>query len=190
VQALQLVERYGVLTREAALAEGVVGGFAGIYPVLKELEERGQLRRGYFVAGLGAAQFASLGAVDRLRHHRELGEEVVLALAATDPAQPYGAVLPWPDSDGRPNRSAGSYVVTVDGRPAAFLERGGRSLLRFAASEADGWIEALQGLVKDGRLRSIELRRIDGAPAAESPAAERLLTAGFSQGYRGLTYRV
>ena len=191
LRALQLVERYGVLTREAVLGEGQSGGFAGVYPVLRELEERGQLRRGYFVAGLGAAQFASMGAVDRLRQHRdaEPGGQVMV-LAATDPAQPYGAGLAWPESSGRPARVAGAYVVLVDGEPAVYIERGGRSLATFAASAADGWIEALQGLVKDGRLRGLELSRIDGVAAHDAPVAERLLAAGFGRGYRGLTYRV
>jgi ATP-dependent helicase Lhr and Lhr-like helicase len=192
LRALQLVERHGVLTREAVLAEGQPGGFAGVYPVLKELEERGRLRRGYFVAGLGAAQFASIGAVDRLRQHRDpLAVSPVVTLAATDPAQPYGAVLPWPESAGRPARAAGAYVLSAGGLPAAYIERGGRSLLTFApAAASEGWIEAAQGLVKDGRLRGLELARIDGVPAAEAAVAARLLSAGFVPGYRGLTYRV
>ena len=127
--ALQLLERNGVLTREAALAEGVEGGFAGVYPVLKALEERGQVRRGYFVAGLGATQFALPGAVDRLRAQREpeRGAKAVV-LAATDPAQVYGGALPWPESAGRPARAAGSMVVLVEGEAVAYLDRGGRSL--------------------------------------------------------------
>ena len=133
--ALQLLERNGVLTREAALAEGVEGGFAGVYPVLKALEERGHLRRGYFVAGLGATQFALPGAVDRLRAQREGSEAPkAVVLAATDPAQVYGASLPWPDSSGRPARAAGSMVVLVDGLAVAYLDRGGRSLLTFAGA--------------------------------------------------------
>ncbi len=117
-QAMQLLERHGVLTREAALAEGVEGGFAAVYPVLKALEERGQVRRGYFVAGLGAAQFALPGAVDRLRSVRDPLEPDLtpVTLSATDPAQPYGAALPWPASDGRPSRSAGAFVVLVGRR--------------------------------------------------------------------------
>jgi ATP-dependent Lhr-like helicase len=192
LRASVLVERHGVLTREAALAEGVRGGFASVYPVLRALEDRGQVRRGYFVAGLGGAQFASLGAIDRLREHRDPPEAPAgVALAAADPAQPYGATLPWPESSGRPARSAGAYVVVVDGTPALFLERGGRSLATFASTvdTAESWIEPLQGLVKDGRLRSIELARIDGEPAASSPIAEVLLGHGFTQGYRGLTFR-
>ena len=149
-RALQLLERYGVLTREAALGEGIEGGFAGVYPVLKALEERGQVRRGYFVAGLGAAQFALPGAVDRLRSARRAraiaDDEPTgpVVLAATDPAQPYGAALPWPDSAGRPARAAGAYVVLVDGEPVAFLERGGRSLVTFpAAADHPDWAESL-----------------------------------------------
>ncbi|MEY2465416.1 MAG: ATP-dependent helicase Lhr and Lhr-like helicase, partial [Acidimicrobiaceae bacterium] len=105
-RALQLLERYGVLTREAALGEGLEGGFAGVYPVLKALEERGAVRRGYFVSGLGAAQFALPGAVDRLRSLRDPQEVTPVVLAATDPAQPFGAALPWPDpvGAGRPSR--------------------------------------------------------------------------------------
>jgi ATP-dependent Lhr-like helicase len=190
--ALQLLERHGVLTREAALAEGVEGGFAGVYPVLKALEERGQVRRGYFVAGLGAAQFALPGAVDRLRSAREPTEDDLapVVLAATDPAQPFGGSLPWPDSAGRPGRSAGAFVVLVAGEPMAFLDRGGRSLVTFpGAHHHVHWADAIAALVKDGRLRRIELARIDGEPAAESPHAERLRLAGFADGYRGLTLR-
>ena len=114
-RALQMAERYGVLTREAALGEGAEGGFAGLYPMLKLLEERGQLRRGYFVAGLGAAQFALPGAVDRLRAARDVNDQP-LVLAATDPANPFGASL--------------SYTEIVAGAdPLAFLRRG-RELLR------------------------------------------------------------
>lgn len=220
-RAKQLLDRYGVLTREAALGEGAEGGFAGVYPVLRALEERGQVRRGYFVAGLGAAQFALPGAVDRLRscrtdtfsrahdtrapdtrapdtrahhtraHHTradDLAGSVVLA--ATDPAQPYGAALPWPESAGRPSRSAGAFVVVVDGEAAVYLERGGRSLALFPASAARGdWAEALTHLVKNGRFRSLEIARADGAPVADSPAAAALRAAGFVDGYRGLVFR-
>jgi ATP-dependent Lhr-like helicase len=191
-QAMQLLERHGVLTREAALAEGIEGGFAAVYPVLKALEERGQVRRGYFVAGLGAAQFALPGAVDRLRAVREPVEPDLtpLVLAATDPAQPYGAVLPWPASAGRPSRSAGAFVVLVAGEPVAELERGGKSLATFpGALDHPHWAEGLARLVKDGRLRKLEIARIDGAPAGESPAADHLRQAGFIDGYKGLLLR-
>lgn len=109
-------------------------------------------------------------------------------LAATDPAQPFGAGLPWPEGPGRPSRQAGSFVVLVDGTIAAFLERGARSLLTFGVS-ADRWADALASLTKDGRLRKIDLTRIDGAPATESPFVDPLREAGFTDGYRGLTSR-
>jgi ATP-dependent Lhr-like helicase len=192
-RATQLLDRHGVVTREAALAEGMPGGYAGVYPVLRAMEEAGAIRRGYFVAGLGAAQFALPGAVDRLRAARDRTDDEIreqaLVLAAADPAQPYGAALPWPASGGgRPARSAGAYVVLVEGTMAAFLERGARSLTTFGA-EAGSWADALASLVKDGRLRRVELIRIDGEPASSSPHAGRLREAGFADGYRGLTLR-
>jgi ATP-dependent Lhr-like helicase len=187
---MQLLDRHGVLTREAALAEDIAGGFAGIYPVLRAMEESGTVRRGYFVAGLGAAQFALPGAVDRVRGSRDpSAEPQLLTLSAADPAQPYGASLPWPDNDGRPSRTAGAFVVLDDGSPAVFLERGAKTLTTFAGAEAGRWADALAALVKDGRLRRIELQTIDGLPVAQHPAAEALLAAGFADGYRGLILR-
>jgi ATP-dependent Lhr-like helicase len=142
------------------------------------------------VAGLGAAQFAIPGAVDRLRAARDPGTEPsVLTLAAADPAQPYGAALPWPESAGRPSRAAGAFVVLVDGAPATFLERGAKTVATFAGAEPSVWADAIASLAKDGRVRRLELRQIDGVPAAEHPAAEALRAAGFVDGYRGLSYR-
>jgi ATP-dependent Lhr-like helicase len=185
-RALQLLERYGVLTREAALGEGLEGGFAGVYSVLKALEERGRVRRGYFVAGLGAAQFALPGAVDRLRSFREEGE-TSRVLAATDPAQPYGAALPWPESAGRPARAAGAHVVLIDGALGAYLERGAHSLVTFGV---EGWAIALRQLVDGGRHRSLEIRKVDGHAVREVDAAlAELRGAGFVDGYKGLVYR-
>jgi ATP-dependent Lhr-like helicase len=127
-RAMQLLDRHGVLTREAVLAEGAPGGFAGVYAVLRALEESGKVRRGYFVDGLGAAQFALPGAVDRLRDLREpAGQVDLLVLAAADPAQPYGAALAWPASAGRPSRTAGAYLVLAGGQPAASSAAHGRS---------------------------------------------------------------
>jgi ATP-dependent Lhr-like helicase len=194
--ARQLLDRHGVVTREAVLAEGLPGGFVGIYPVFKAMEEAGHVRRGYFVAGLGGAQFAHPGAVDRLRAFRPSvvdgdpneATDGTLVLAAADPAQPYGAALPWPPSQGRPARQAGAYVVIADGTPAAYLERGGRSLLTFGAEPAV-WVDSLASLVKDGRLKRIQLGRIDGEEASAHPAAPELRAAGFADGYRGLTLR-
>jgi len=187
--AAQLLDRHGVVTREATLAEGTPGGFAAVYPVLKLMEETGAVRRGYFVAGLGAAQFAHPGAVDRLRTLREgVDDDEVVTLAAADPAQPYGAALGWPQTTGRPSRSAGAYVVLANGEPAAFLERGAKTLVTFGA-DPGRWADALAALVKDGRVRRIELRQIDGTAAGDHPAAALLREVGFADGYRGLTLR-
>ncbi len=200
--ALQLVERHGVVTREAVLAEGVVGGYSSVYGVLKVLEERGQVRRGYFVSGLGAAQFALPGAVDRLRLAREraddaIGEAGVVAapvvLAATDPAQPYGATLTWPDSAGRPARSANALVVLRDGVSIAWYDRRSHHLVTFPHTLDDRtWAEALADLVRAGRLRKVEVRKVDGEPLATSPHVAEITAAakaaGFTDGYRGLTF--
>ncbi|MEN9822170.1 MAG: hypothetical protein RLZ04_596 [Actinomycetota bacterium] len=194
--AAQLLERCGVVTREGVLADGVRGGFAAVYPVLKAMEERGQVRRGYFVSGLGAAQFALPGAVDRLRvpmpsdvTGAERGEPVVLA--ATDPAQPYGSVLEWPGAAGRATRTATAVVVLRDGVPLAWLDRRGHHLVTFEGTAADGsWAVALAGLVAGHRVRSLEIRKVDGnAVDPTSPVAELLRSAGFIDGYRGLTLR-
>ncbi len=193
--ALQLLERQGVVTREAVRAEGASGGFAGVYPVLRALEESGRARRGWFVAGLGAAQFALPGAVDRLRAHRTIDDESrsrVLVVAATDPAQPYGAALSWPERTGtsaRASRSAGAYVVLVDGECAAYLERGGKALVTFDTSTIDLWAEALVEAHKQGRLSRVQIERIDDEPARTSPHAAALRAAGFADGYKGLTLR-
>jgi ATP-dependent Lhr-like helicase len=199
-QALQLVERHGVVTREAVMAEGLVGGFSAVYGVLKVLEERGQVRRGYFVDGLGAAQFAVPGAVDRLRAVRETPDPVIspddvpdpVVLASTDPAQPYGAALAWPNTMGRPARTASSMVVSRAGTPLVWFDRRSHHLVTFPEAFADAsWTAALVGLVKDDRLRSVEVRKIDGEGLTDAPGGliEMLRIAGFADGYRGLTYR-
>ncbi|MGH1488866.1 MAG: Lhr family helicase [Acidimicrobiales bacterium] len=194
-RALQLLERYGVLTREMALAEGAEGGFAGVYPILKEMEDRGQVRRGYFVTGLGAAQFALPGAVDRLRDERQdtLPDErpPLVTLAAVDPAQPYGAAIPWPENGGRPARSTGSYVVLRNGLPLAYCHKGGRSITVFdGAIEDPGWAAELVSLAASKRIRSLEIQKVNGDPTSEHPEILALLLAGgFKPGYRGPTYR-
>ena len=198
--ALALLDRHGVLVREAVIAEGTEGGFAGVYPVLRALEEAGRIRRGYFVAGLGAAQFALAGAIDRLRAVREPdpAARTVHLLAAADPAQPYGAALPWPrrdPTDRRPfARVAGAYVVLVDGLPVVCLERGGRSLATFpAADEPERLGPALVGLrdlIVDGRFREIVVARVDGVPPGPGSSWRALLAeAGFVPGYRGMALR-
>jgi ATP-dependent Lhr-like helicase len=164
------------------------------------LEERGQVRRGYFVDGLGAAQFAVPGAVDRLRSARETPDPTIrpddvpdpVVLASTDPAQPYGAALAWPDTSGRPARSASSLVVLRAGRPLVWFDRRGHHLVLFpGALEDPSWADALVTLVKTDRTRSIEVRKIDGNGLADAPerVLQALRTAGFVDGYRGLTHR-
>jgi ATP-dependent Lhr-like helicase len=200
--AMRLLERHGVLTRDAVAAEGVGGGFSVVYPVLRELEEHGRVRRGYFVEGLGGAQFALPGAVDRLRAERAdpggaTRDARTLLLAAADPANPYGAALAWPrvnDDDRRPlPRAAGAYVVLHDGEPVLYLERGGQSLQTLPAfaspAAAQAALNVLGLLVADGRLRTLQIRRIDGLPIAESPGREMLSAAGFRPGYRGWVLR-
>ncbi len=198
--AWQLLERHGVLTREAVLAEGVPGGFAAVYPVLRALEERGRVRRGYFVAGLGAAQFALPGAVDRLRAARDTSDRSAksapaVLLAATDPAQPFGAALPWPATEhGRPARAAGARVILCDGKLLAFLERGGRRLVTFGHLDDEAarsaFASALRAGVAATPRRSMELVTIDGAPARTHSLAATLEAVGFVGGYRGLVLRV
>ena len=177
-QSLALLERHGVVTREAVATEGIDGGFAAVYPVLRAMEDAGRIRRGYFVDGLGAAQFALAGALDRLRAVREPAEPAaegeVHLLAAADPANPYGAALPWPrrgETDRRPlQRAAGAYVVLVDGVAALYLERGGATLQTLPAADdpavAVTAARALRTLVDDGRIRELVLRKIDGEDVA------------------------
>jgi len=151
-----LLERYGVVTREVATAEGLAGGFSTVYPVLKAMEEGGRVRRGYFVEGLGGAQFALPGAVDRLRGERDVpSDALVHVIAATDPANPYGAVVAWLQRDGDERRSlqrvAGAYVVLVDGEPILYLDRGGRSLTTFLADGEQQRRLAVEALKSHGR---------------------------------------
>ena len=184
-----LLERHGIVTRPGVLAEGHPGGFAAAYGILRALEERGSVRRGHFVEGLGAAQFATAAAVERLRDHRE-GTGDVLMLAAADPAQPYGAALSWPPSGGRPSRTAGGHVVLADGVPLVMADRGGRTLHTFEHAATDlRWIDALRQALADGRLAKVELARIDATPAAEHPIGDTLIENGFTPGYRGPTLR-
>lgn len=164
------------------MGEGWSGGFAALYPVLRAMEESGRIRRGYFVEGLGGSQFALPGAVDRLRSLRESGGAVV-AMAATDPANAYGTVLPWPQSDGRMARAAGAYCVIDDGRLVLYLERGGRSLLTNGEVTL-AHLQALIGIATNaGR---VELQRVDGGPAMDSPLKTLLREAGFSATHRSL----
>src|SRR5205814_2532983 len=129
-RAQQLLATYGVVTREGVQALGVEGGFSAVYPVLKAMEEAGRIRRGYFVAGLGASQFATAGAIDLLRSFRDESDapETVM-LASTDPANPYGALVKWPAPG--PMRNVGSSVILVDGALAAYVGRGEKQLVAY-----------------------------------------------------------
>jgi ATP-dependent Lhr-like helicase len=181
--------------------EAIAGGFSAVYPVLRAMEETGKLRRGHFVEGLAGAQFAFAGAVDQLRAVRapaaaseEEAEAEAVVLAATDPANPYGALLPWPPSrvpEARPRRAAGASVVLVGGRPVFFLDRGARQATSFAAAHEEpgtftAAIGALGALFLDRRRRALRIERVDGVPALESPLREAFLRAGFRAEYKGL----
>ncbi|HEY6149069.1 MAG TPA: hypothetical protein VIW19_01000 [Gaiellaceae bacterium] len=190
-----LLERHGIVTREGVRGEGVPGGYSAVYGELRSLETLGLCRRGYFVEGLGGAQFALGGAVERLRELRHRNDEAPepLVLAAADPAQPYGAALPWPKRAGaRAARVAGAKVVLLGGEPALFVERGGRSLVPLRDPE-DAWLrEALTGLVEDFRRSSqkrLAVERFDGEPVADTAIMPLLLEAGFVQGPRRATLR-
>jgi ATP-dependent Lhr-like helicase len=204
----QLLGRHGVVTRETAVAEAIPGGFTPIYHVLKAMEEAGRIRRGYFVAGLGAAQFALPPAVDRLRAMRELPEIArTVVLAATDPANPYGTSVKWPavdysDGDGEegrgPTRSAGARVILVDGSLAGYLRRGERDLFLFAPeaeprrSQVIGEVaRALRhgALARDEGRRGMVLETINGAPAGGHAAASAFTSAGFVRAATGLQVR-
>ena len=184
------------------MAERSPGGFAAAYRVLSAFEDSGKARRAYVVEGLGAAQFALPGAIDRLRAvAREEATGASVVLAAMDPANPYGAALPWPerpirdgavpDTTHRPGRKAGAVVVLVDGVLVVFLERGGKSLLTFT-DDIPVLTEAAERLVregKDGRLGKVAVERIDGVATPRSPMAAVLLAAGLSATPRGLRLR-
>ncbi len=193
-----LLDRYGVVTREAVHAEGIVGGFSAVYDVLKAMEQAGRVRRGYFVAGLGATQFAAPGAEDRLRAFRDRPETPhLVVLAATDPANPYGAALPWPEREGaRAGRTGGAFVILRDGELLGYLGRAERSLLTFLpvgdpehTQAADSLAKALADMVDLGRRRTLLLAQIDSEPTEKSAMAPHLTKAGFTATSRGFFKR-
>ncbi|MFG1873745.1 DEAD/DEAH box helicase [Sphaerisporangium sp. NPDC049003] len=208
-QAEVLLERHGVVTKGAVAAERLTGGFATVYPVLRAFEETGRCRRGYFVEGLGGAQFALPGAVDRMRaiastlfsevggsrpQGGPTGERRAVVLAATDPANPYGAALPWPAHPGeiahKPGRKAGALVVLVDGRLVIYVERGGKTLLSFTDDDRlRPAVDALALAVRDGALGKLTVEKADGTAIVNSPLASALEAAGFHPTPRGLRLR-
>ncbi|HSJ07149.1 MAG TPA: DEAD/DEAH box helicase [Longimicrobiales bacterium] len=206
--AATLLDRHAIVARETAGVEALGGGFGGIYSVLRSMEDAGRLRRGYFVEGLGGAQFAYSGIVDRLRRERDApGGGTVVALAAADPANPWGWLLPWPHLTGDDGagaagnsaaargarRAAGAAVVLVDGEPVLYVDRNGRRLRTFAGVDEDAIARALPALraVARGRPgRTLTLEEVDGQPALRSAMATLLREAGFTQDYRFLRLRV
>ena len=182
-----LLDRHGVVTRSTALAEGYPGGFTTLYPVFSRLEETGRIRRGYFVEGLGGSQFALPGAVDRLRGE---SDPSLLVLAATDPANPYGGVLPWPElAETRLARDAGAYVLLLGGDLIGYLDKGRRGLTLLSPSVEQFSLVSRAMADVAGKYRRLTLVTINGEPAATSPLASPLSEWGFATAPRGLTYR-
>ncbi|WP_253907919.1 helicase-related protein [Arthrobacter sp. H20] len=200
-----LLDRYGVVTRGSVASEGTPGGFGLQYKVLARLEEMGRCRRGYFIEHLGAAQFAVPATVDRLRsfgadaqQERRPGEDsgVVrfsIALAATDPANPYGAALAWPASDGghRPGRKAGAMVILQDGHLALYVERGGKTVLAFTddAAALNAAAVALVAVIRRGAAEKMAIEKVNGEPVLDSEVGRALTAAGFYSTPRGLRIR-
>jgi ATP-dependent Lhr-like helicase len=191
--AQTLLERYGVVSREAATTEGIPGGFTPLYQTFKVLEESGRIRRGYFVEGLSGAQFAWSQTVDRLRNEPDPNapKEPVL-LSTPDPANPYGGLLPWPPNAGRPRRAAGTITILVDGHPLFFMEKSAKKLVSFPKVDEPDFLEAaLRGLDRHARGRRgkmLQIIEIDGMPAQKSPLYPALKAFGFRDDYQGLTY--
>ncbi|MET1053322.1 MAG: crosslink repair DNA glycosylase YcaQ family protein, partial [Mycetocola sp.] len=199
-----LLERYGIVTRGSVMSEGVPGGFALTYRVLSTFEDTGRARRGYFIDGLGAAQFSTAGTVDRLRTFARsdtndipaAADRSVVTLAATDPANPYGAALAWPtvESSGtkhRPGRKAGSLVTLVDGALTLYVERGGKTLLAFTDDDETLTIAAasIAELVRRGRIDKLALEKVNGDFLLGTPIAAAFREAGFTETPRGLRMR-
>ncbi len=189
-----LLERQGIVTRDGVRGEGIPGGYGAVYAELRALETLGLCRRGYFVEGLGGAQFALGGAVERIRELRERGKEPDgLVLAAADPAQPYGAALPWPKRAGaRASRVAGAYVVSLGGEPVLYVERGGRTLVPLRDPD-ETWLRpalvALVAHVRTGTGKRLAVERFDGEPVSDSDAMPLLVEAGFLAGPRRAVLR-
>ncbi|MEY4634289.1 MAG: hypothetical protein RJA55_87 [Acidobacteriota bacterium] len=196
--ANQLLVRHGVVTRDLAVIEQLPGGFSALYPVLRRLEDTGRIRRGYFVAGLGAAQFAQPGAVDLLRDARDAApSDVTITLSATDPANPYGILVPWPLE--KATRTAGSRVVLVNGQLAAWIGRGDRHLVVSLPGDEPERSHAGRALARElvriaghaqGERRGWLIEEINGQPAATDPSSQFLLAHGFSPTSMGLQLRV
>lgn len=199
-RALMLLERYGVVSREAAAVEELSGGFASVYGVLKVMEEAGKVRRGYFVEGLSGAQFAYAGAIERLRAQRQThadGRGSFSVVAAVDPANVYGTLLAWPmrtheDNTTRPRRVPGAWVILSQGEPLLYVDANGHGLISFAAlwSRDDGVTQAVAGLrwvAARRRGQALNIRRIDGESAHRYEHSARLQAAGMVHTFDGLS---
>ncbi len=203
-RARLLLDRYGIVSRRSAQFEELRGGFGPLYKVYRELEEQGRVRRGHFVDGLEGAQFAYAGAIDRLRGSRDAAEERdravtfddIQVVAAMDPANPYGGIVPWPavgdPARAKPRRVSGAWLLLARGRPVLYVGRRGSALITFPATirDEDGAlpaaIEALRHLPRVGSRSLLVIEKIDGRPVAESPLVEQFRQAGFATDYRGL----
>ncbi|GAA2377325.1 MULTISPECIES: ATP-dependent helicase [Gordonia] len=190
-----LLDRYGVVTKGAVTAESTEGGFARIYKALGVFEDNGQVRRGYYIDGLGGAQFAAGHTVDILRESAVVARQercAAVVLAATDPANPYGAALDWPEraveSGHRPGRKPGAVVILVGGRAAVFIERGGKTVLTFTAETEilEAAAAALSHAVTTGAVPRIHIDQVDGEPVRRTPLGDRLVASGFATTPRGL----
>jgi ATP-dependent helicase Lhr and Lhr-like helicase len=195
--AQQLLSRYGLVTREAPALENVFGGFSAVYPVLRAMEDAGRIRRGYFVAGLGATQFASGGAIDLLRALRDEPEtpETVM-LAATDPANPYGAIVKWPESKWTLSRSVGAEVILVNGLMACYISRGEKQFYVFLPEDEPvrsivgrEVAKTLASLVEHGARRALLVSEVNEEPASKSMLAPYLAEAGFAATAMGMQLR-
>ncbi len=191
--AVSLLERHGIVSRATFDLEAIPGGFRRIYEVLRAMEEAGKVRRGYFVEGIGGAQFAFAGAIDRLRGLRDPNPNGhVLVLAAVDPANPFGWVLPWPEHPAGQRvlkRASGAVVALREGELLLYLDRGGRQLLTFGQNEQllGEALERLSELLAVRSRKAIRIDRIDGEPALQSPRAKWLRAHGLSADHRGFT---
>ena len=194
--AQQLLSRYGVVTREVAAAEGIFGGFSAVYDVLKAMEDAGRIRRGYFVSGVGATQFALPAALDLLRSLTDPPETPdVVVLSAADPANPYGTILRWPATDGQPDggrgptRSVGAVVVIVNGALAAYISRGARQLQVFLPEDEPARSTIARALAERLAGLALLIAEINGIPTSDHPLAPYLIEAGFSPSAMGFHRR-
>ncbi|MEL7447812.1 MAG: DEAD/DEAH box helicase [Pseudomonadota bacterium] len=199
-----LLDRYGIVSRQCTRAEDIPGGFGPIYKVLREMEEQGRVRRGYFVEGLPGAQFAYAGAVDRLRasrgdaeeRDRPVADEEIVLLPAMDPANPFGALVDWPQTGNpeqvKPRRVAGAWVILARGRPVLYAGSRARNVMSFPETvrlepgALNAAINALRRLPRGYSKGILTIEKIDGIASADSPLLQHFSQNAFVLDYRGL----